>query len=491
MLNAMRYRVAVVLAVASCLGVAACGSTDQGLSVGRSNSAGDIDLPDPGGTTPPPSSVPDNPDDAAIDFGSNKTPQPYDEFLQASLADVQDYWRETYPTLYDEPWVELSGGIYASYPDRTEPIPQECPNDPEEAYPAENNAFYCGLGDYMAYDDFSLIPTLTELYGDSAVGVVFAHEFGHAVQARAQRIPDDAAVVFFEQQADCFAGSWTAHVARGESDALQFADDDIKSGMLAMVAVKDPQLGTDVFSGGNHGTAFDRVGAFEHGFIGGAEACKGLETEPLPLLNLQFSSQEEFDTNGNLPYEKIGTDVTDDLTRFWTETFTASDLTFTPPTVASFPHDGPFPDCEGIDDSEYPYHAVFCPATNEIFVDDEFARTLYSRYGDYSVGYVISNAWSDAVQTQLGSDLTGEPRVLINNCLTGAWTSDTIPPADGTREDQLYISPGDLDEAVETALILSDEGLSDSSMGSAFEHIENFRAGVLGGISECITRSGG
>ncbi|MCU1367953.1 MAG: hypothetical protein JWN39_3592, partial [Ilumatobacteraceae bacterium] len=164
--------------------------------------------------------------------------------------------------------------------------------------------------------------------------------------------------------------------------------------------------------------------------------------------------------------------------------------TFTSPTVTAFDHDGPFPSCDGFKDADFQFNAVYCPASNTVFYDDGYAQALYSNYGDFAVGYIISNAWSDAVQVQLGSGLAGEQRALINDCLTGVWTSDIIPPADGKIDPQrLYISPGDLDEAVETAL-LSDAGIGNGQVGSAFERIDYFRAGVIGGTAECSSRIG-
>ncbi len=484
-----------------CLVLVACGTTDPGVTADRSDQAIDISITDVNGTMPPPVSAAPNPNNALIDFGDNKEPQPYDEFLRAALADVQDFWRITYPEVYGTPYVELSGGIWASYPGRQgTPIPEApngCRGDPSQEYIAQGNAFYCGFGDYMAYDDFDLIPRLVEAYGQSAVGVVFAHEFGHAIQERAARLAQDAPVVFFEQQADCFAGAWTAHVARGESATLTFGDDDIRAGLSAMVAVKDPTIVADengnptainVFEGNAHGSAFDRVGAFETGFLGGAVECMALETNPLPLLNLQFGTDAEIANRGNTPYDADAVNaslqelVVTDLTRFWN----ASVSTFTAPTVISYPHDGPFPDCPDVDQSAFPFGAFFCPSTNSLLYDDGFARALYRTYGDFSVGYIISNAWSDAAQIALGSNLTGESRVLINECLTGAWTQNIIPSGDPNQT--FSISPGDLDEAVETALILGTEGIDTNQMGSAFEKIEFFRAGVLGGVAECNNR---
>ena len=543
----------IVLSVAGCLLIAACGSSSPGLSAARSTSGtaavatdtsssdtsnsgtsspdtspgtSAASIPDSSASSPstvdtstvdtstvdtsasssssvdtssnsdvslphtsmaPPSSVVASPDDATINFGVNKTPQPYDTFLQASLGDVQDYWRKTYPEVYGAPFTNLAGGIWASYPNRQEAIPDGCPKQSSQQYPAQGNAFYCTQGDYIVYDDAMLIPMLTKEFGESAVGVVFAHEFGHTIQKRVGALGPSTPTIYFEQQADCFAGAWTAHVARGESSRLKFGDQDIKAGLSAMVAVKDGTLGEDVFKGDAHGSAFDRVGAFENGFKGGAVACKAMETNPLPLLDLPFSTQQEKDTGGNLAYDKILPAVEQDLNRFWAAGVTS----FSPPTVTTFAHNGPFPTCDGIDQSAFAFNAVYCPKTNAIFLDEGYAKTLYNKYGDFAVGYIISNAWSEAVQTQLGSNLAGEQRLLIDDCLTGAWTKDAIPPADGNLDrTRLYISPGDLDKAVETAL-LSDAGIGNGKMASAFEKIDNFRAGVIGGITECNNRISG
>lgn len=501
--------------LAGCLALAACGTTDPGLTADRSRELVDVEIAVTEDTMPTPSSVPVNPNNAMIDFGTNKEPQPYDEFLQIALADIQDYWRVTYPEVYGTPYIELGGGIWASYPGREgNPIPEApngCRGRPDDQYIAQGNAFYCGgidpstgqlVFDYMAYDDFQLIPDQVEANGQVAVGVIFAHEFGHAIQARVDKITNDA-TVFGEQQADCFAGSWSAHVQRGESASLVFGDDEVRAGLTAMIEIADPLIITDengqpisidVLQDGAHGTAFDRVGAFEHGFLGGAVACMGLETTPLPLLNIKFDTTDtsDIERGGNTPYDgdettdpvipTLQTLLVEDLTRFWTGAVDG----FVAPAVVAYEHDGPYPECDDVDESAFPFGAFYCPSTNSILYDDGFARALFRTYGDFSVGYIISNAWSDAAQTAIGSSLTGEQRVLINECLTGAWTQDIIPNDSGTQP--FVISPGDLDEAVQTALILGTEDISDNQMGSAFEKIEFFRAGVLGGVAECNSR---
>ncbi len=70
-----------------------------------------------------------------------------------------------------------------------------------------------------------------------------------------------------EQQADCFAGAWVAHAAH-DGGPVTFSDADVRSGLVAMIQVRDPK-GVDQFTEGGHGSAFDRVGAFQVGFTEG------------------------------------------------------------------------------------------------------------------------------------------------------------------------------------------------------------------------------
>ncbi len=50
------------------------------------------------------------------------------------------------------------------------------------------------------------------------------------------------------------------------------------------------------------------------------------------------------------------------------------------------------------------------------------------------------------------------------------------------------MSAGDLDEAVVTAVALGDEASTTDIVGTAFEKIDSFRAGVLGGLPACQNR---
>ena len=73
---------------------------------------------DPSSTAPAPSIDPSQVDPNAIDFGSNKTPHDYDDFLLAVMTDLDTWWTEEYPTLYGGAFQSLSGGVHAAYPSR-------------------------------------------------------------------------------------------------------------------------------------------------------------------------------------------------------------------------------------------------------------------------------------------------------------------------------------------------------------------------------------
>ena len=493
-------------AAISLLVMAGCTVAQPGVEATRSrqNDNGNIitaNKPDP--TKPDDTSVDTTPDttpipvkEGVIDFGSNKTPKDYDGYLTAAFSDIEAFWNDEFPKVYGTPFAPLSGHIYAAYPDRAEPIPG-C-GTPETTYlDVEGNAFYCNDGDFMAYDDAELLPQLVQQLGESAIAIVLAHEFGHAIQSRAKEF--DQPTILKEQQADCFAGAWAAHVARGESDQINFTDADISGGLIAMIQVRDPvELGGTIDQS-SHGTGFDRVGAFQDGFNGGAERCKTFFTEDREkqLINIPFNQDDP--NNGNLPLIDPNPSPTDgpadvvtllpkDLDRYWTAQLTADSLTLTPPTVTLFSADGDLPTCDGIDSSQFEKNVVYCTASNTIFIDQDWAAKSIADplLGDMSIGYLISQGYSENVQTLLGSTLTDAPRALLDDCLTGAWIRDDLPPQPDGRP--LYLSAGDLDEAIVTAIVRGDKTSDTNINGSAFEKVDAFRSGVLGGLATCQAR---
>jgi predicted metalloprotease len=432
-----------------------------------------------------------------VNVGDDKESRPYDEFVAASLSDVQAFWRATYPEVYGQPFEELSGGIYAAYPNRDD-VPG-C-GEPRTSYEEVSQfvAFYCTLGDFMVYDDGdrSLLGALAENFGPSIMGVVLAHEFGHAIQFRTGDLEQGYPTISTEQQADCFAGAWVRWASSGRSSTIQLTDSDIRGGLIAMVTVRDP-IGTAQTVEGAHGSAFDRVGAFQVGFNEGAQRCSEILDTPLPLVSNEFIDPDDVLNEGDLPYGFEPGDiiplVVTALNLYWT--FAAREEGIEFPALTLVPVSAT--DEVNCDDltGPVPQSAVVCPSTNEVYFDEPFAEELYNDpiegRADFAVGYLVATGWAEEAQILLGSPLTGEPRALTNDCLVGAWTADMLPgralrPEEG--ESRGLVSPGDLDEAVLAAITIGDPGFGDDRIGSAFEKIDSFREGVLGGIPACTER---
>lgn len=429
--------------------------------------------------------VPDTALDGPFPYDADKPPQPYDAFLVAAIDDIRAYWEATYPDVYGEPYLDLQGGIHPLYPG-ARPAPG-CGGPATTYRDIENNAFYCPEGDFIAYDDALLLPTLVEqLGGEFPLAVVFAHEWGHAIQARAGL---EGPTILFEQQADCFAGAWVGHLAAAGSTIVDLADDELNQAINAMIAVRD-EPGSAATDAAAHGSAFDRVGAFQDGFSDGASACAAYETDPPEVLQFEFSESELTDPTRRDPddvrFDEIVPAIEPDLDGFWAEQMTSAGTAFTPPEVVAFPAAGPYPACpDRPDTAAYRGDAFYCPSTNQVLYDADLAADLYERYGDYAVGIVLARAWSEAVQVALGSSVTGEQRSLLNDCLAGSWTRSTLP---GLQRADLAVSPGDLDEGVQVLVELSDPSATTDRVGSAFERIEALRTGVLGGTPSCVSR---
>jgi predicted metalloprotease len=431
-----------------------------------------------------------------VDVGNAKSDRFYDSYLAAAVADIQAWWSAEFPRLYGEPFTPLEGGIFAAYPERTAPIPGCGVSNTSYQEVSDYGAFYCPNGDFMAYDDGELgvIYDLADTFSPSVVAVVMAHEFGHAIQARTGIIERDIPTIYTEQQADCFSGAWAGRVWKGEVVGLTFNDSDLRTGLIALVAVRDP-IGPSEFEPGGHGSAFDRIGAFQEGFNGGIDSCVGLVDKPLPLLPNEFTDGSDALNDGDAQFGWETQDIMDllgrDLAVYWPAQLTPNGSTM--PTITLRRVADPASDHCGDPATMATFGAVYCATTNEVLFDEGLGRVLYDDFGDFAVGYVVGLAFAEAAQTALGSTLQGEGRALASDCLVGAWIGTRIPGFErAATESQaptggaLTVSPGDLDEAVQTALVVGDPGLGDDLEGSAFEKIAAMRRGVISGIPVCL-----
>lgn len=448
--------------------------------------------------------------DEVVNVGEAKPPADADEVLAVSIRDIDDWWTEEFPALYGEPYEPLAGDIYAGYPDRVSEIPgcgTSEPTDPNDL--SLYVAFYCEYGDFMAYDasETSLLTELANEYGASVMSVVMAHEWGHAIQARIGAFDQNPPTIYTEQQADCFAGAWVGRVSRGESDLIRFGDRDVRTSLVAMLSVRDP-VGTNQFEMGGHGSAFDRVGAFQEGFTLGAERCVPLLDEPLPLMPNQFQplSTDEL-LGGNAPY--VCTDLPvelrencvpapeflgDDLNDFWATELGEFPVLVGTPVAA-------IDDADCSDPVRLDANVALCPANRTVIYAEPEVVELYREFGDFTLGYLYGIAWAEMALREREAGVEGEARALLRDCLTGAWVADITPNANGETprsgdrdgdglDDGVSSSPGDLDEAIRMAILVGDEGANVNAVGSPFEKIDWFRNGVLANPQACYNRAG-
>ena len=277
----------------------------------------------------------------------------------------------------------------------------------------------------------------------------------------------------------------------GASPDIRFDDSAIKGGLIAMLKVADPVDSGGQLTDGAHGTGFDRVGAFQDGFVGGVQRCSTFLTEGRidQLIQLQFDPSNP---SGNLPLidpagagEDIATLIPQSLDTYWKAILEANGYAFTAPTFAPFPTAGPYPACSTVADGGWARSVQYCPDDNVIHWDQEYAEELSANAltGDMGVGYLFSDAYADAVQYTLGSKAVAEQRSLFNDCLTGTWAAAIVP----ATSEPIYLSAGDLDEAIVMAIASADENSDANVRGGAFEKIDAFRQGVLGGLAVCST----
>jgi predicted metalloprotease len=232
-----------------------------------------------------------------------------------------------------------------------------------------------------------------------------------------------------------------------------------------------------------HGSGFDRVGAFQDGFTNGATKCATYPNSPPAVIELPFN-EADLQTRGNEPYANVLTDVPADLDRYWTAALSSLGKSYTPLAGHLTPYNttGPYPTCGGT--SVGANNVMYCTADGNIYYDNDFLSGPVYQIGDFAVGLLLANAWSDAAQTQLGIAPTGKQNSLQGDCMTGSWTGHLVP--NQNTQQQFTLSAGDLDEGL-AALLRYGTGAPDQT-GTVFERTASFRQGILQGLNACGLR---
>jgi predicted metalloprotease len=242
-----RRRVAALVVGSLLVLLAACTSDEPGTE----SSAPAIEDPQP--ATRPPSAV-SGADDAPV-VG-----------IATIVADLNGYWTvasaelgfDYEPVPIDRVTTGTDGAVCSGVAFDLEELAENAFVDPS-----------CDEGITVAYDPAYLDASLAR------AEATMAHEWGHVVQAQAERIDisldENGLPIDAELQADCFAGAWAADGARSEIEALR--DDTAEAGDPDDVEVDDPDA---------HGFPEERVIAFDLGLGGGPVACVEELLDALP-----------------------------------------------------------------------------------------------------------------------------------------------------------------------------------------------------------------
>jgi len=412
------------------------------------------------------------------------TPLSYDAAIGAYFTDVERFWGVALPDLFGQAFVPVDRRLPYD-PARFESIPG-CGGEvgPIELY--EGNAFYCSPDDYIAWDDVGLFPDLFATFGDFAVGLVIAHEYGHAVQSRAGL---QGRTIFLELQADCFAGAWASSVAAGEGALAPLFDPiDLDDAIGGFLTFADP-LGTPAADAAAHGTAFDRLNAFAEGFSNGVGLCGSFLTDPPQTASILIDAAD--DTGGNMALEALLPQITADIAMVMQQLGQALvEPSFVAPSgFTEFA--GPLVPIEcgalQVVPQEIDGSAFFCEADAVVYIDRVELEELWLDVGDFAPVYAVAHSYAMSVVAPLVTDPTRA--VFAADCLVGVWSRDVFDDASAVDRDpeRLVLSAGDLDEGIVGLLLVTATGPSLRDPGSigTFDRVSSFGAGFFRGADAC------
>nr|WP_231987658.1 neutral zinc metallopeptidase [Mycobacterium sp. 852002-51152_SCH6134967] len=407
---------------------------------------------------------------------------PIDMLALQSVSDVEDYWKGAFTDAFSARFSPVRKLLSwdADRPDKT----TFC----GEATSGLVNAAFCPPDSSIGWDRGVLLPSLRESYGEMAVAMVLAHEYGHSVQYQAELNRPNTPTLIAEQQADCFAGSYMRWVAEGNSRRFKLSTGDGLNALLAsVISFRDPLFKRNGArsGGGEHGSAFERVSAFQFGFADGPETCKGIDVEEVRQRRGDLPVALQRGETGNWPVSQNSVKSVIAAMNKLFEPASPPRLTFDPAAAKRCPDARPTPP------------ASFCPATNTIAVDLAALKKLGATSegptgltGDNTAYSVLISRYALALQQEFGIPLDTAETGLRTACLTGVATRKLSQQVNTPDGNTVALTAGDLDEAV-AGLLTNGLAASDANGESApagFARIDAFRTGVLSDQDHCLER---
>jgi predicted metalloprotease len=314
------------------------------------------------------------------------------------------------------------------------------------------------------------------------VTTVLAHEYGHAIQREAGLTKKGTPTLVSEQQADCFAGTYMRWVAEDNSPRFTLSTGEGLNKVLAAViafrdpllAEGDPEVGVD-----EHGSAFERLSAFQFGFTDGPSACASIDLREIGQRRGDLPTLLPENQTGELP-------VTEQSVR---SILDAMGIVFAPanPPLLSF-EASKASDCP---DARPSSPASYCPATNTIVVDLPELKAMGVQTDSQNIASLANGdntAYSVLVSRYMQAVQAEHRGMALDNADAALRTaSKQVNTPDGNT---IALTAGDVDEAVSgiltNGLVASD--VNGESVPSGFSRIDAFRVGVLGDEDRCFKR---
>jgi predicted metalloprotease len=406
-----------------------------------------------------------------------------DEFARQAISDVEEFWEGQFGESFDGEFkpvdrlISWDANGFDGY---------FCGTDTYGLV----NAGFCHDDNTIGWDRGELLPGLKDAFGDMGVTMVLAHEYGHSVQDQAGMADADTPTLVSEQQADCLAGSYMRWVAEGNSPRFTLSTGEGLNNVLAsVIAFRDPLLAEDDPEVGvdEHGSAFERLSAFQFGFTDGAAACASIDMREIAQRRGDLPVLLPENETGELP-------VTEDSVR---DIIEAMNMVFSPAKPPQLTFESA--DCP---DADLNPPVSYCPATNTIVVDLPELEKLGTQTeaessagglatGDNTAYSVLVSRYMQAIQHQHGGvTLDNAEAALRTACLTGVATAKLSKRVTLPDGNTIALTAGDLDEAVSGILTngLAASDLNGESVPSGFSRIDAFRVGVLGDQERCFKR---
>jgi len=410
-----------------------------------------------------------------------------DTLAMDTIADVQNFWSTELPADFGVRFQPVSKllSYESNGPDQVSGCGDTRGNE---------NAFYCGQDDSVNWDRGVLLPEMIQQFGQLSVVTVLAHEFGHAVQFRLgdkAGITADTPSIVKEQQADCFAGTYYRWVVEGKSRYFTVSTSDgLNSALSSLFLVRDT-AGTAATDQQAHGTAFDRIYAFQLGFEQGAKQCAALNMNNIQprLTERPFDAGDQ--GNGDIP---INQQAISYLQASLNQSFAGAKV----PAPSIIAQTGSCPGGPATPPASY------CPATNAVDIDlnalaalgepvdqqGEFTGDTSGGHGDFAALSEIASRYVIGIEKGVGASVDNADAGLRTACLVGAWAAATTK-IQAQGKAQLRLSAGDLDEAISDllrpdSLVAAD--VDGNRVDAGFTRVEAMRTGYLQGSAPCSTQ---